>query len=144
MKVLITEPYSLPSKARLKAAGFDVHEDAAALADAEILLIRSRTVIDAEFLARAPKLKLIVSATSGVDHIDAGLCRERGIVAAHTPMANAQSAAELTLGLMLALERDLMAAHKNVKGGKWREGLRRPHGLDGKILGIIGLGRVGQ
>jgi D-3-phosphoglycerate dehydrogenase len=144
MRVLITEPYSLPSKARLKAAGFEVHEDAAALADAEILLIRSRTVIDADFLSRAPKLKLIVSATSGVDHIDAALCRERGIVAAHTPMANAQSAAELTLGLMLALERDILAAHKSVKGGKWREGLRRPHGLDGKILGIIGLGRVGQ
>ena len=144
MKILITEPYSLHSKARLKAAGFDLREDAGALADAEILLIRSRTVIDAEFLARAPKLKLIVSATSGFDHIDWRLCQSRDVVVAHTPSANAQSTAELALSLMLNVERDILAAHKNVKANHWRDGLRRPHGLDGKTLGIIGLGRVGQ
>jgi D-3-phosphoglycerate dehydrogenase len=144
VKILITEPYSLHSKARLKAGGFDVQEDAAALSDAEILLIRSKTEINAEFLARAPKLRLIVSATSGFDHIDWRLCKERGILAAHTPTANAQSTAELTMTLMLALERHLLAAHKNVKGSKWRDNLKRPHGLEGKILGIIGLGRVGQ
>jgi D-3-phosphoglycerate dehydrogenase len=144
MKILITEPYSLSSKARLKAAGFEIHENAETLGEAEILLIRSRTVIDEDFLSRAPKLKLIVSATSGFDHIDWRLCKERGIVAAHTPSANAQSTAELTLGLMLAVERDIISAHKNVKSNHWREGLKRPHGLDGKTLGIIGLGRVGQ
>lgn len=144
MKVLITEPYSLHSKARLKAGGFDVHEDAAVLPEAEILLIRSKTEINAEFLARAPKLQLIISATSGFDHIDWRLCKERGIIAAHTPAANAQSTAELTIGLMIALERHLMFAHKNVKGSKWRENMKRPHGLDGKTLGIVGLGRVGQ
>lgn len=144
MKVLITEPYSLHSKARLKAAGFDVHEDASALAGAEVLLIRSKTQIDGEFLARAPRLKLIISATSGFDHINWRLCQERGITAAHTPSANAQSTAELALSLMLAVERDLISAHKNVKANHWREGLKRPHGMEGKTLGIIGLGRVGQ
>lgn len=144
MKIVITEPYSLPSKARLKAAGFDVHEDAAALTDAEILLIRSKTEINKELLDRAPRLKMIVTATSGFDHIDWRLCKERGILATYTPSANAQSTAELTIGLMIALERQLMLAHKNVRGSKWREGLKRPHGLDGKILGIIGLGHVGQ
>lgn len=144
MKVLITEPYSLHSKARLKAEGFDVHEEASALPDAEILLIRSRTVIDADFLNRAPKLRLIISATSGFDHIDWRLCQERNITVSYTPSANAQSTAEMTFTLMLALERQLIAAHKNVKGSKWRDNLKRPHGLDKKILGIIGLGHVGQ
>lgn len=141
MKILINEPYSLNSRARLQAAGCIVTEN---FAEAEVLLIRSQTVIDAELLARAPHVKLIVSATSGFDHMDWRLCQERGVIVAHTPHANAQSTAELTMTLMLAVERGLMAAHKNVKGSKWREGLKRPHGLEGKTLGIIGLGRVGQ
>ena len=144
MKVLITEPYSLHSKARLHAAGFEIHEDPAAMATAEILLIRSRTEVNKDLLDRMPHVRLIISATSGFDHIDWRLCKERRIIACHTPAANAQSTAELCMTLMLALERQLLAAHKNVKGSKWRDNLKRPHGLDGKTLGIIGLGRVGQ
>lgn len=144
MKVLIAEEYSLPSKARLKASGLEILEGLDHLSKADVVLIRSRTEINSDFLSRAPRAQLIVSATSGFDHIDWRACQERNVIAAHTPSANAQSTAELTFSLMLALERQVLAAHKNVKSNKWREGLKRPHGLEGKSLGIIGLGRVGQ
>ncbi|NJM09948.1 MAG: 3-phosphoglycerate dehydrogenase [Bdellovibrionaceae bacterium] len=158
MKVLITEPYSLKSKAQLQAAGFEISESmdikegirenieerVNALASAEVLLIRSKTEVNGALLEKAPKLKLVVSATSGFDHIDWRACQERGVTASHTPNANAQSTAELAMTLMLATERHLLQAHKNVRGSKWRDNLKRPHGLEGKNLGIIGLGRVGR
>jgi D-3-phosphoglycerate dehydrogenase len=65
-------------------------------------------------------------------------------VTAFTPEANAASAAELTMMLMLAWERDLIGARTNVRGNHWRQGLTRPHGLSGQALGIIGLGRIGR
>ncbi len=145
MNVVVLEPYSLNSLARLKAAHlFALSESANDLAQAEILLIRSRTRIDAKFLDKASRLKLIVTATSGFDHIDLIETKRRGIVTTHTPDANAQSTAELTIGLILALERQIPQAHKNVRGNNWREGLKRPKGLEGKTLGIVGLGRVGS
>ncbi len=117
MKILITEPYSIHSKARLKAAGHEIHEEMSALGEAEVLLIRSKTEINKELLDSAPKLRLVISATSGFDHIDWRLCQERGVIATHTPAANAQSTAELTMTLMLAIERDLIFAAKNTKSG---------------------------
>ena len=114
------------------------------LAQADILLIRSRTNVDAHLLDRLPNLKLVVTATSGFDHIDWRECQKRGIQAAHTPEANAASAAELTMTLILAVERDIIQARKNVRENRWREGLPRPAGLEGRDLGIIGLGRIGR
>lgn len=144
MIVRVLEPYSLIALARLKADGVTVLEGADNLSDAEVVLIRSKTVVDEFFLDQTPKLKLVVTATSGFDHIDWRLCEKRGITVAQTPNANAQSTAELTLALMLASERQILAAHKNVKNNQWRDGLPRPDGLEDKVLGIIGLGRVGQ
>ncbi|MGE4133483.1 MAG: NAD(P)-dependent oxidoreductase [Bdellovibrionales bacterium] len=144
MNVVILENYSVNAVARLKAHDIDVSERTDDLSKADAVLIRSRTRINADFLEKAPNLKLIVSATSGFDHIDWRECRKRGIICAHTPEANAQSTAELTMALMLAGERDLPMAIRNVRGNQWRDGLHRPHGLDGKTLGIIGLGRVGS
>lgn len=141
MKILVPESYSASSLARLTAAG---HEHSGAATDAEIALIRSRTVVDAHFLDAHPSVKLVVTATSGFDHIDWRECGRRGVIACHTPEANAQSTAELTFALLLAFERQLLAAHKNVKTSQWRDGLSRPAGLEGHTLGVVGLGRVGS
>jgi D-3-phosphoglycerate dehydrogenase len=138
MNILVTEPYSIPAIAQLQAAGHKIVEG-----KAEIALIRSRTRIDAHFLDQHPDLKLVVTATSGFDHIDWRETKKRGIVCAHTPEANAAAAAELTLGLLIAAERQLLPAHKNVRNGQWREHLKRPRGLEGHTLGVIGLGRIG-
>jgi phosphoglycerate dehydrogenase-like enzyme len=145
MKILALESYALSAVARLRAQpGLEISEDRKTLAEAEVLLIRSRTRIDKDFLAQAPRLKLIVTSTSGFDHVDWRECGQRDVQVAHTPSANAQATSELTLTLMLAFERDLLNARKNVKNNLWREGLPRPQGLDGQELGIIGLGRVGR
>lgn len=144
MKVVVLENYSLNALAKLQASDIAVSDKTEDLSQADAVLIRSHTRIDAEFLEKAPKVKLIVSATSGFDHIDWRECKRRGIVCAHTPEANAQSTAELTMALILAGERDLPMAIRNVRGNMWRQGLHRPRGLDGKTLGLIGLGRVGS
>jgi D-3-phosphoglycerate dehydrogenase len=142
MNVSVLEPYSLSALARLKAApGIRVVDD---LKEAHAILIRSQTKIDAAFFARAPLLKLVITATSGFDHIDWRECERRKITAMHAPRANAQSTAELAVGLMIAQERQLLTASKNVRGNQWREGLKRPEGLEGKLLGIVGLGNVGS
>lgn len=140
-QILVTEPYSLPALAQLQANGHHVTNKPQ---EAEAALIRSRTTVDSHFLDKHPKLKLIVTATSGFDHIDWRECEKRGITAAHTPEANAQAAAELTLGLLVSAERHILQANKNVRGNKWREGLKRPRGLEGHTLGIVGLGRIGR
>lgn len=144
MNVVVLESYSANALAKLKASDISISDKQEDLSKADAVLIRSHTRIDAEFLEKAPKVKLIVSATSGFDHIDWKECKKRGILCAHTPEANAQSTAELTMGLMIAGERDLPMAIRNVRGNRWREGLPRPRGLDGKTLGLVGLGRVGS
>jgi D-3-phosphoglycerate dehydrogenase len=143
MKVLILESYFIGAIARLTAGGCEIltAKDAG---EAEVILIRSQTHVDSDFIVQFPKLKLIVTATSGFDHINLRATQAHNITVAQTPNANAQSTAELTMSLMLAAERELFQATKNVRGNKWRQGLNRPHGLEGKLLGIIGLGRVGS
>ncbi len=145
MNILVLESYSATALARLTAQkGMQVSQDLSTLATTEILLIRSRTKVDKDFLDRAPKLKLVITSTSGFDHIDWRECEKRNIQVSHTPNANAQSTAELAFALILASERQLFQARKNVKDSHWREGLTRPQGLQGKALGIVGLGRVGR
>ena len=137
----VPESYSIEALARLKAN--PTLSETSQVGEADILLIRSQTRVDAGLLAKAPHLKFVVTATSGFDHIDWRRCRERGIVTTHTPEANAAATAELTLALMLMAERELLTAVKNVRGGRWREGLSRPRGLAGQTLGVVGIGRVG-
>lgn len=143
MKIAVLESYYINATARLTAAGCELL-NAQSAAQAECILIRSQTKIDAEFLDKHPNVKLIITATSGFDHINLKETQKRNITVAQTPNANAQSTAELTMMLILAAERQLTNATKNVKQNKWRTGLERPHGLEGKTLGIIGLGRVGS
>ena len=143
MKILILESYFINATARLTAGGCEILNTKDA-SQAEAILIRSQTRVDDAFLDQHPKVKLIVTATSGFDHINLRATEARNITVAQTPNANAQSTAELTLSLILAAERELFQATKNVRGNKWRQGLNRPHGLEGKLLGIIGLGRVGS
>lgn len=144
MNIVVLESYAANAMAKLQAApGLKVSTDSKNLSEAEILLIRSRTNIDEHLFKQAPKLKCVITSTSGFDHIDWRECQKRGITAAHTPNANAGSTAELTIALILAVERQLINARKNVRENRWREGLPRPSGLEGQDIGIIGLGRVG-
>lgn len=135
-----------------QAEGIAVHalespsreEVLAAAADADALIIRSRTQANAELLAAAPRLKIIARAGVGVDNVDLQEATRRGIVVMNTPGGNTVSSAEHTFGLMLALVRHLPQAHRSLAEGRWDKKLFMGTELQGKTLGIIGLGRVGQ
>mgnify|MGYP001036395784 CR=1 FL=1 len=114
------------------------------LASCEGLVIRSRTRIDEDLLNKAPKLRVVVTGTSGFDHIDFAALAKRGIVAMYTPGANAASACEMTWSLILACSRKIVEAHAAVKAGQWRRESLMGRELNDKTLGIVGLGRIGS
>ncbi len=115
----------------------------AELVDADALVVRSAVQVDDALLEGAGKLRVIGRAGVGVDNIDAEAATRRGIVVMNTPGANAIAVAELTLGLMLALARQLPKANALLHGGKWEKKSLSGSELRGKRLGVLGLGRVG-
>ena len=127
MKIVLAEKVS-PATVAVFAAEPDwvvkTHDQlpeglAAALADADALVVRSAVQVDDALMEKAPKLRVIGRAGVGVDNIDAEAATRRGIVVMNTPGANAVAVAELTIGLMLALARKLPAANASMHAGKW-------------------------
>ena len=115
-----------------------------ALADADAVVIRSEHQIDAQTIAAAPNLRLVARAGVGVENVDLDACTERGIVVLNTPAANSIAVAELTMAMMLALSRKIVAADNSVKAGKWEKGRFGGHELFEKTLGLVGFGRIGR
>jgi D-3-phosphoglycerate dehydrogenase / 2-oxoglutarate reductase len=116
---------------------------AAAIADADAVLVRSATKITRASLARADRLKVIGRAGVGVDTIDVDAATERGIPVLTAPAGNTVSAAELTLALMLALARRVPAADASMRRGEWDRKSFTGTELFGKTLGLVGAGRIG-
>jgi len=114
------------------------------LANAEALVVRSATKVTAAIMAAAPQLRVIARAGTGVDNVDVPAATERGIVVMNAPGANSISVAELAIGLMLALARQIPAADGSMKRGVWEKKKLSGEELRGKTLGIVGLGRIGQ
>lgn len=114
------------------------------LVKANALIIRSRTPINEELLKKARQLQLIITCTSGFDHIDFEATQKWGITVMHTPTANIESAAQLTWGLVLNCVNNIQQAHKMVKAGEWKRDLITGIELSGRTYGIIGLGRIGS
>src|SRR5437667_2657826 len=117
---------------------------AADLADADGLLVRSATTVDARLMDAAPKLRVIARAGTGVDNVDVAAASERGILVVNAPGANSISVAEHACALMLALARSVPAADRAMKEGRWEKKAFVGTELRGKTLGIVGLGRIGQ
>lgn len=105
-------------------------------------LIAGLDTIDVAALAAADQLKVIARYGVGVDNVDLDAARERGIVVTNTPGANAASVAELTIGLMLALARNIPQATETTHAGEWRRfsGVS----LEGKTIGLLGFGAIGK
>ncbi len=116
----------------------------AALPEADALIIRSASKIDAEALAVATKLKLIARAGVGVDNVDLTVATEHGVIVMNTPDGNTISTAEMTFGLMLALARQIPQAHITMNEGKWDRKKFMGVELRGKTLGVVGFGRIGR
>jgi D-3-phosphoglycerate dehydrogenase / 2-oxoglutarate reductase len=150
-KTLVANRFHHESLLRLKSSGLTEVYSALSLselkehfASTNALLIRSGTTIDDSNLKNFPELQVIISATSGFDHIDFRLCEKHNIKVMHTPNANAISAAEHTMGLMIASARKYGVARDNIKMGNWDRQPLMGFELHGKTLGIIGYGRIGQ
>lgn len=114
------------------------------LAEADALIVRSATTVNADVIAQAKRLRVIARAGTGVDNVDVPAATERGIVVMNSPGANSVSVAEHTMALMLALARAVPAADAAMKKGVWDKKRLTGAELRGKTLGVIGLGRVGQ
>jgi D-3-phosphoglycerate dehydrogenase len=116
----------------------------AAVPEADALIIRSASKVDREVLEAASRLRLIARAGVGVDNVDLPTATARGVIVMNTPDGNTVSTAEHAFGLMLALARHIPQAHASLREGKWD---RKSFGgveLRGKVLGVVGFGRIGR
>jgi D-3-phosphoglycerate dehydrogenase len=116
----------------------------AALPDADAMIIRSATKVDAELLSHAAKLRAIARAGVGVDNVDVRTASARDIVVMNTPDGNTIATAEETFALMLALARHIPQAHASMRDGKWDRKSYMGVELRGKTLGVVGFGRIGR
>jgi D-3-phosphoglycerate dehydrogenase len=114
------------------------------IADADALVVRSATTVDASLIAAAPRLRAIARAGTGVDNVDVPAATARGIVVMNAPGANSVSVAEHAIALMLALSRAIPAADAAMKRSVWDKKRLTGAELRGKTLGLVGLGRIGQ
>jgi D-3-phosphoglycerate dehydrogenase len=152
MKVLITERLDPGAGALLASAGHEVVQKLGvqgtdliqALQGCQALIVRGATKVTGEVLRGAPDLKAVARAGTGLDNIDVATARERGIQVLNAPAANAISVAELTLGMMLALERHLVPAASDLKSGRWEKSKYLGRELHGQTLGLVGFGRIGR
>ena len=151
-RVLIPDDLPASSVQMLEAAGFDVVFDPSMsaerlqqeIASADGIIVRSRVKVTADLLARAARLKAIVRSGAGVDNIDVETARKRGITVMNVPGANAISVAELVFAMALALLRNIVAATVSMREGRWEKKALKGRELYGKVMGIVGYGRIGR
>lgn len=114
-----------------------------ALADADALIVRSGTRVDAEALAAAPKLRVVARAGVGIDNVDVDAATKAGVMVVNAPQSNVVSNAEHTVGLLLTLARNVTLANAALKEGEWKRSKYTGVELADKVVGILGVGRVG-
>jgi D-3-phosphoglycerate dehydrogenase len=153
-RILITEPIAQEGidllRYELPDADIDVRLDVsqerllALIGDYTVLIVRSQTRITEELLAKATHLQIIGRAGSGLDNIDLNAALRHGVLVVHAPRGTTIAVAEHTMSLLLALARHLPAANISIKAGRWEKSRLLGVELHGKVLGIIGLGRIGK
>ncbi|MGH3002401.1 MAG: phosphoglycerate dehydrogenase [Gaiellaceae bacterium] len=148
MYVLVREKIA-DAGVELLRARFDVDVDTESPLDAivgnyDALIVRSATKVTADVIARAARLKVIGRAGVGVDNVDVEAATRRGIVVANAPESNVVSAAEHTIGLLVALARNIPQAHAALIDGRWERSKWGGVELADKVLGVLGFGRIGR
>jgi D-3-phosphoglycerate dehydrogenase len=116
----------------------------AAVPDADALLVRSATTVDAEVLAAGPKLKIVARAGVGLDNVDVDAATARGVLVVNAPTSNIHSAAEHALALLLSAARQIPAADATLREHTWKRSSFSGTEIVGKTVGVVGLGRIGQ
>lgn len=152
MKILVTERIADEGIQQMKDDGFEVdvklslprEELLNIVHDYDAIIVRSVTKIDEELLERAKNLKVVGRAGNGIDNIDVAACTKRGIIAVNTPESNIMAAAELAVGLAFSIFRNIPQANAAARKKDFRRNRFIGKELDGKTVGIIGLGRIGS
>lgn len=116
----------------------------AAVPEADALLVRSATTVDAEVLAAATKLKIVARAGVGLDNVDVDAATARGVLVVNAPTSNIHSAAEHAIALMLSAARQIPAADATLRERTWKRSSFSGTEIFGKTVGVVGLGRIGQ
>ncbi|MGA9147807.1 MAG: phosphoglycerate dehydrogenase [Candidatus Nanopelagicales bacterium] len=148
--VLIAEELS-PATIEALGPDFEVrHCDGAdraallpAIADVDAILVRSATQVDAEALAAAKNLKVVARAGVGLDNVDVDAATQAGVMVVNAPTSNIVSAAELAVALLLASARNISPAHAALRNGEWKRSKYSGVELSDKVVGVVGLGRIG-
>jgi len=152
MKVLVTDPIAEEGIEFLRDAGhtvetaYDVEGDALldAVADANALIVRSGTDVNEAVFDAADGLVIVGRAGIGVDNIDIDAATDHGVIVANAPDPNVRATAEHTVGMMFAAARSIPQAHSRLQNGEWAKSEYLGTEVNGKTLGVVGLGRVGQ
>lgn len=152
MKVLISDNLSPEGIEILKSAGFEVvvktglkpQELAEEIRGCDGIIIRSGTKLTSEIIQSADKLKVIGRAGVGLDNVDLEAATKKGIIVMNSPSGNTISTAEHTMALILALSRNIPQADASLREGKWERKKFKGVEIYGKVLGIVGLGRIGR
>ena len=152
MKIVVADDLPASALNLLRAEGWEVDartgrapdQLAIDLAEADALVVRSATKVTASLIAAATKLRVIARAGTGVDNVAVPAASARGIVVMNAPGANSISVAELALGLILSMARNVPAADAAMKQGKWEKKKFLGEEIRDKTLGLAGLGRIGQ
>jgi len=151
-KVLASDPLAAEAVAAMRDAGLEVDEKtelspeelAIEIGAYDAIVVRSATKLTGEILDAAAKLQLIVRAGVGLDNIDVERATERGIEVRNTPAASSNSVAELALGHLLSVARHIGRGTASVKAGRWEKKALKGVEIEGKTLGIVGIGRIGR
>ena len=151
--IVVAEAYSEASLATLRRAGevrvlksYDEASLLEAVADADALLVRTYAQVTDRVLDHAPRLRVIGRGGVGLENINVAAALRRNITVVHTPAAATRSVEELTIGLMIALERRIVDADQAMRRGQFAQARARSRGreLCGLTMGIVGLGRIGM
>jgi len=152
MKILICDPTNPDAIAQMRKAGIevDVRDDISADDLLEVIpayngmVVRSRTKVTPAVIDAATHLKLVIRGGVGLDNIDVKYAESKGIEVRNTPAASSNSVAELTIGFLFALVRQIPQVNATMKQGAWeKKAYSKGTELSGKTLGLIGLGRIG-
>lgn len=152
IRVLICDSISEKGVKMLSDAGFEVsyrpkitpEELLSTISSYDAVIVRSRTKVTREVVSAGKRLKAIGRAGVGLDNIDLKAAEEAGIKVYNTPDALTNAVAELVMGLMLSLARDIYRGVSGLKEGKWLKSSLMGEELKGKVLGVIGMGRIGR
>lgn len=115
-----------------------------AIADVDAILIRSATKVDSEAIAAAKRLKVVARAGVGLDNVDVPAATQAGVMVVNAPTSNIGSAAELAIALLLASARNIAPANQSLKSHQWKRSKYTGVELADKVVGVVGLGRIGM